>query len=156
MNVSVERATPEDAEALLRAQVRAFEHDAVMYPGVEVGGPPGYDSLESMLEKIKNDDTYKIVYEGEIVGGIVVFGKGDGHYHLDLIYLDPEYHGMGIGTQAMVFLDRTYDAVKWTLDTPLYAVRNHHFYEKFGYVKVGEEEEEGTGLILIAYEKSQA
>ncbi len=37
------------------------------------------------------------------------------------------------------------------LDTPSYAVRNHHFYEKLGYVKVGEDARDGSSL--IAYQK---
>ncbi len=151
MNVAFERATPADAEALVNAQIRAFHHDARMYPGVEIGGPPGYNSVESAVKKMQDDDYYKIVCDGQIVGGIVVFDMGQGHYHLDLIYLDPDYHNRGIGTRAMQFIEQAYPATKWTLDTPGYAVRNHHFYEKFGYVKVREEARDG--ITLVAYEK---
>jgi GNAT superfamily N-acetyltransferase len=92
------------------------------------------------------------VSEGQIIGGIVVFDYGEGHYHLDLIFIDPDYHNRGIGTQAMHFIQRTYPtAKKWSLDTPLYAVRNHHFYEKFGYVRV--KEETVNGFSLVCYEK---
>ena len=52
MNISIERATPADVENLVKAQIAAFHHDSVMYPGVEIGGPPGYDSVEQMREKI--------------------------------------------------------------------------------------------------------
>jgi GNAT superfamily N-acetyltransferase len=151
MDITFERATPADAEALVRAQIHAFHHDAYIYPGVEIGGPPGYDSVESALNKMQEDDYYKIVCDGQIVGGIVVFDFGQGHFHLDLIYLDPDYHNLGIGTRAMQFIEQAYSATKWSLDTPTYAVRNHHFYEKFGYVKVREEERDG--ITLIAYEK---
>ena len=71
--------------------------------------------------------------------------------HLDLIYIDPAYHNLGIGTQAIQFLERTHPAERWTLHTPIWAVRNQHFYEKFGYVKVGEEVY--PDITLIAYEK---
>ncbi len=151
MNVTFERATPADAEALVKVQIAAFHHDSILYPDVEVGGPPGYDSVEGTRKKIEADEFYKIVHDGQIIGGIVVYDQGEGHYHLDLIYLDPEYHNRGIGTQAMQFLEQTYAATKWTLDTPEYAVRNQHFYEKFGYVKVGTREE--PDITLIVYEK---
>lgn len=151
MNVTFERATPDDAEALVRVQMAAFHSDSRTYPGVAVGGPPGYDSVRVMLEKIHEDETYKIVVDGQIVGGIVIFDLGQGHFHLDVIDLDPAYHNRGIGTQAMQFIERTCPATKWTLDTPDWAVRNQHFYEKFGYVKVGAEPVED--FILIAYEK---
>ncbi len=151
MNITFERATAVDAEALVKVQIRAFHNDTRIYPGVEIGGPPGYDSVESSLKKIGQDIFYKIVCEGRIIGGIVVFDMGQGHLHLDLIYLDPDYHNRGIGTRAMQFIEETYPATKWTLDTPAYAVRNQHFYEKFGYVKVSEQEHDG--ITLIAYEK---
>ena len=153
MSITFERATPADAEALVRLQIAAFHHDAVMYPGVEIGGPPGYDSVDNLLQKMQEDECYKIVVDGQIVGGFVVFNMGQGHLHLDVIYIDPDYHNRGIGTRAMEFIEQTYAATKWSLNTPTYALRNQHFYEKFGYVKVGEEPEDDLDITLIIYEK---
>ena len=155
MPISIIRAQPADAETLVRLQIAAFHHDSVLYPEVELGGPPGYDSVEQMLEKIQQDETYKIV-EGEVcIGGLVVFGKAAGQYHLDVIFLDPVAQNRGLGTLAMQFLERTYLASVWTLDTPTWAVRNQHFYEKFGFVKLYEFDH-GDGTPLIAYEKRAA
>lgn len=151
MNITCERATPADAEILVKVQIAAFHDDARLYPGVELGGPPGYDSVEVMLRKIRETDVYKIVVDGEIIGGIIVYDEGDGHYHLDVLDVDPAYHNRGVGTQAMQFIERTYPAQKWTLNTPGYALRNQHFYEKLGYVKVGEAPFDG--FILFDYEK---
>lgn len=150
MNIRFERATPNDAEALVKAEVAAFHHDTVLY-SVPLGGPPGYDSVENALQKMAEHDCYCIVYEGEIVGGIVVMNFGEGHFHLDLLYIDPEYHNRGIGTQAMEFITENYTASIWTLDTPIWAVRNRHFYEKFGFVNVKETEYED--ITLITYQK---
>lgn len=151
MQITFERATPTDAQALVIAQIAAFHHDAQLYPGVVASGPPGYDSIDNALQKMQENDYYKIVADGQIIGGMVVFDYGAGHFHLDLIYIEPDYHDRGIGSQAMHFLEQTYSATKWTLDTPAYALRNQHFYEKFGYVKVGEADDDG--FILWAYEK---
>jgi GNAT superfamily N-acetyltransferase len=151
MNVTFERATPADAEALVAAQIAAFHDDTRLY-GVELGGPPGYDSVEVMLKKIAEAECYKIVCDGETIGGIILFDEGEGHMHLDVLDIHPDYHNRGIGTQAMQFIEHAYPAAtRWTLDTPLYATRNQHFYEKFGYVKVVENDYDG--FILIAYEK---
>jgi ribosomal protein S18 acetylase RimI-like enzyme len=150
MIVNFERATAADAETLVSIQIAAFHSDSAAYPGVEVGGPPGYDSVENMHKKIQEEDCYKIVVEGRIIGGMVVFDYGQRHLHLDVIYIDPAYHNRGIGTQALHFLEQTYPAKRWTLHSPLYAIRNQHFYEKFGYVKMAEEVHD---IILIAYEK---
>lgn len=152
MNIIFERATPVDADILTAIQVRAFHEDARIYPDVEIGGPPGYDSVETMRARINEEEYFKILLDGQIVGGIMVFTKAEGHLHLDVIYLDPEYHNRGIGTQAMHFIEQTYPATKWTLDTPTYAIRNQHFYEKFGYVRGGTSVEP-DGVVLYAYEK---
>ncbi|HVU10382.1 MAG TPA: GNAT family N-acetyltransferase [Phototrophicaceae bacterium] len=150
--LAFERAASFDAEALLRVQIAAFNNDAVIYPGVALGGPPGYDRIETVLADIAEEEYYKISYEGRIVGGIGLFEREPGHFHLDVLYVDPSYHNRGIGSQAMAFIEHTYPAQVWTLDTPTYAVRNQHFYEKFGYVKVGARLE-ADGITLIEYEK---
>ena len=151
MLVLFKDAELEDAKTLVAVQIAAFHHDSVLYPEIEIGGPPGYDSVSVMEEKITENECYKIIANRQIIGGIVLFNKGEGHYHLDLIFIAPVFHNRGIGTQAMHFLEGKYPARKWTLDTPAWAVRNIHFYEKFDYIKVGEFEDDSTPL--IAYEK---
>ena len=154
MTVSIEKATPEDAQTLMDIQIRAFHHDKTLYPDepMALGGPPGYDSLDVVLDNIQNHICYKILLDAKIVGGIVIWNRGNGHYHLDIIHIDPPYHGQGIGSQAMKFIESAHPASKWTLDTPAYATRNHHFYQKLGYIKVGEQTED-DGFVLWNYEK---
>ena len=151
MKITFERATPADVETLVKVQVEAFNNDSRIYPNVRIGGPPGYESPDRMLQKMREEDYYKILADGQIVGGMGIFNLGQGHFHLDVIYIDPAYHSLGIGTEAMEFIERTYAAKKWTLNTPDYATRNHHFYEKFGYVMVGKMALEN--IILRDYEK---
>ena len=151
LNVSIERVVEEDAETLVKLQIAAFHYDSQLYPGIEVGGPPGYDSVAVMLRKIEEDECYKIIVDGQCIGGIVAILMDEAHCHLDLIFLDPAYHNRGIGTHAMRWLEGAYPVRRWTLDTPEWAVRNRRFYEKLGYVKVAEHEHDGTPL--IAYEK---
>ena len=154
MNITFEHATPADAETLVSIQIAAFHSDALNYPGVQIDGPAGYDQVDSVLKQIGEDEYCKIVADGRIIGGIVVTELGQGHYHLDRLYLDPAYHNLGIGTQAMQFIEQSYPATLWTLNTPTFAVRNQHFYEKFGYVKVGEfPEPDHADITLIEYEK---
>lgn len=154
MNIQFEKATADDAKKLLDVQIRAFHHDEVMYPDepLAVGGPPDYDSLDVMLDDIEKQLCYKMVLDGVIIGGITIFNRGGGHYHLHIIHIDPLYHNKGIGSQAMRFIEANHPASKWTLDTPWYATRNQHFYEKLGYIKVGETTE-SDGFILFSYEK---
>ncbi len=151
MSILFEPATTDDADALVRVAVAAFHHDSILYPHIEVGGPPGYDSPAVMRQKIMQDICYKIVEATHIIGGIVLFAKTGEHYHLDLIFIHPEHHNRGIGTQAMSFIENEHPATRWSLDTPIWAIRNIHFYEKSGYQKMGEFEDSDTRL--IAFEK---
>lgn len=152
VDVTIKESKAEEAEELVRVQIASFHSDAVFYPDVEEGGPPGYDSVDLMRRKIAEDIAYTIRADGEIAGGLILFEKGAGHLHLDVIFVAPELHSKGIGSKAMAFLAETYPGVRWTLDTPVYAVRNHHFYEKFGFVR-GETTYEPDGFALYAYEK---
>lgn len=151
MDVTIERSTAAEAAALVRVQVAAFHSDAVTYPGVEAGGPDGYDSVETMRRKIREDDVYTIRADGQIAGCIIVWPGEHGGQHLDVLVVDPALHGRGIGRAAMAFLERQYPGAHWTLDTPAYATRNHRFYEAAGYVKV--REYDADGFALYAYEK---
>lgn len=152
MAIVVERAKAEDAEALTAIQIAAFKEDFRLYPDVAVGGPPGHDDVNVTRAKIENEDSYKFLYDGEIVGGAVVTKHlGEDHYFLEILFLDPTRHGVGIGTQVMQQIEKLYPAKTWSLNTPIYAVRNRHFYEKLGYVNVGEERY--PEITLINYEK---
>ncbi len=150
--VTIKRAELDDVEALVKAEIAAFHHDSVLYPQVEIGGPPGYDSPDVMRRHIRRNGCYKIMEDEQIIGGMVVYVKNTQHCHLDLIFIAPDYHNRGIGQQAMRFLEETYpQATRWTLDTPVWAVRNIYFYEKLGYVKTGEFDD--GDITLIAFEK---
>jgi GNAT superfamily N-acetyltransferase len=138
MQLRFEQATAADAEELVQLQIAAFHHDSVLYPEIAPGGPPGYDSVEHMRTQIARHPCYRIVYGEQTIGLMVIFDQGEGHLHLDVIAIDPRYHNWGFGTLAMKFLEQAHLATCYTLDTPTWALRNQHFYEKLGYVKIGE------------------
>ncbi|NDJ79049.1 MAG: GNAT family N-acetyltransferase [Chloroflexi bacterium] len=138
--IAFERATPDDAPALTEVQTRCFDDDARRFLDQPSGGPPGYDSEEWQVMIMQQAHAYYKILDGEqIIGGIIVFQYGKSRYELGRIYLDPDYQDRGIGTRAMQFVEGAYpDAEVWQLETPTWATRNQHFYEKLGYVKVSE------------------
>ncbi|MFV9506482.1 MAG: GNAT family N-acetyltransferase [Oscillochloridaceae bacterium umkhey_bin13] len=136
MELHIKAAQITDAERLVQIQIAAFHHDAVLYPDVGLGGPPGYDSVEQLRQTIAQHPCYKLLYDDQVIGVMVIIVKGEQHTHLDLIAIDPHYHNRGLGTLAMQFLEQAHPARCYTLDTPSWAVRNQHFYQKLGYVKV--------------------
>ncbi len=74
---------------------------------------------------------------------------------LGTIFVDPAFQERGVATRTWEFIQAAYpDAKSWTLQTPAYAVKNHHVYgTKWGFAKVGEEEFEGPGGKLFVYKK---
>ena len=93
-------------------------------------------------------DYYKILADDwRIIGGFIVMLKGYRYYELMRIFIQPEFQNQGIGAQAFEFLWSQYPNVeRWTLGTPAWNRRNRHFYQKVGFVEVGED---GRGGILL-------
>ena len=161
MMIQIRKAEQEDAQALMVVSRDAFDGD-INYGAPEAGGPPGYASENWHLRMILNCDVYKIVHfdrlSERIVGGIVVYEKEPQHMELGRMWVHPDYQNQGIGGQAIQFLEDMYpDAKLWTLDTPKWNTRNHHFYQKMGYELTGEEGEGGLWFakqILVHEEMS--
>ncbi len=133
------KARPGDAERLAQASKRAFDDD-IHYGAPGPGGPPGYDSAEWQAKMMRLGDYFKIVADDQIIGGIIVFRKGTREYNLGRIFIEPEHQNQGIGTQAFRFLWKEYPLAKrWTLGTPAWNRRTCHFYQKVGFVEIGED-----------------
>ena len=136
---------------------RAFDDDARKHLGVEKGGPEGYDDGQFFRKWLFSYDAsvgYKITSDGRIVGAFILWLLQDGRNRLGTIFVDPNCQDQGVATRAWRFVEETYpDSQSWTLATPGWAIKNHHFYErKCGFTKIGEEmSPEG---VLIVYQKT--
>ena len=151
--IRFERARMEDAVFLTEVQKRAFSDDSRRFGGLP-GGPPGYDSADWTLWAIETGIYYKVLAGDQIIGGVILFDMHKRHFNLGRIFVDPDWQNRGIGSQAVRFVEKTFRYVqRWSLDTPEWATRNHHFYEKLGYVKVGDEVPRGANIRLYLYEK---
>jgi ribosomal protein S18 acetylase RimI-like enzyme len=151
MELTFEEVTEKDIPELTKVMARAFDDDAQKHMGIEKGGPPGYDNgdfFRTWLLPYKESIGYKIISDRKVIGGIIVWILETKENFVGTIFIDPAFQDRGVGTQAWQFIEETYpDTKKWTLETPSWAVKNHHFYEqKCGFKKVGEKEEEDPDL----------
>lgn len=125
---------------LTRVMTRAFDDDAQKHLGKERGGPEGYDSGEffhTWLFPYKESIGYNILSSGELVGGMIVWILPEGHNILGTIFVDPDVQDRGIGEKAWRFVEESYPETKsWRLATPTWATKNHHFYQKCGFLVV--------------------
>jgi len=153
--IELEKALLCDLETLTEIQIRTFVDDNKHKPpGSSMEGPPGYNSLKWNSYWIIHTHYYKILYKGQIVGGMILYDLGDQHFEVGRIWVDPAFQNLGIGQAAVTEMFNLHpDVRKWTLGTPSWAVRNQHFYEKMGFVKKRETEvDPDLGWSGIEYE----
>ncbi len=85
----------------------------------------------------------KILVEGELAGGAIVYAQGQGRYYLGRVFLDPAMHRQGIGLAVMQLIFAHFpDACRWTLETPPWNTRTRNFYQRLGFQIVKETEED--------------
>lgn len=154
MNLIFKVATEEDIPILTELMTLTFDDDTQKHLGEPKGGPPDYDTEEFFYPHItgkKAGRIFKIVLNGQIIGSILILIFEHGNNYLARINIDPAYQDKRIGTKAWQFIEETYPQTKsWRTDTPSWAKRNHHFYEKkCGFKKIKEESIEGEGTLFI-------
>lgn len=159
MDLKFEVPTIEDLPELTGVMTRAFDDDARKHLGEEKGGPPGYDNgdfYRKWLFEKKNTEGVMALADGKIVGAAIVWLYPNGDNYLGNICVDPEYQDRGVGSRIWKYLENTYSTGKsWTLHTPGYAVKNHHFYtKKCGFTKVEEKPDDCPGGVSFVFKKT--
>ncbi len=149
--IEIPVAKSEEAEVLQSISMSAFKENYKKYGHY----PPGIELVEWHKDKIKNDIYHTILYEKEIVGGLHMISYPNDEMKIEYLFISPEYQGKKIGATVMALIEKEYKGVtKWFLLTPFKDYRNHHFYEKLGYEKVGEIQPiEKNEFTLFEYEK---
>lgn len=85
-------------------------------------------SRETIEESIDSGEAYRIVKDGQNLGGVVINVDGD-HGDLDLLFVSPKVHSKGIGYAAWCKIEKLHPEVKvWETVTPYFEKRNIHFY----------------------------
>lgn len=118
--------------------VAAFDDDSRRFRGMERGGPPGYED-GSFLRKwgLASPTHSYVVYLGDaMVGAYIVWWRKE-ESRLGAVFLDPKQQNKGIGGRVWDHIEKTYPTEAWLLDTPVWATRCHHFYQRCGF-KAGE------------------
>ena len=85
-------------------------------------------SRETIEHSIDSGEAYRIIREGEPVGGVII--KTDGsHGELEILFVSPKVHSKGIGYDAWCAVEKLHPEVKvWSTVTPYFEKRNIHFY----------------------------
>ncbi|OJE46389.1 acetyltransferase [Bacillus proteolyticus] len=147
--ISIEKATILDAEKLTEIMKRTFDEEAKrwLYGQNDVIDyniqPPGYSSIEMMKYSIEELDSYKVIMDEKIIGGIIVTISGKSYGRIDRIFVEPVYQGKGIGSYVIKLIEEEYPNIRiWDLETSSRQINNHHFYKKMGYEIMFKSEDE--------------
>jgi ribosomal protein S18 acetylase RimI-like enzyme len=155
VSLTIVRANAADAEPILAMKLRAFEDEFRRYGAASI--PPEFDSLIQQMRVIEELHYYKILRDGELVGAMCVVDLGEGELVLASLYVEPRVQGQGIGTEAIIWVERQFPhARRWRLDTPYLSFSNQRLYERLGFRKLGERVPkwaEGSDFRLYEYEK---
>ena len=135
MSLLLQKASTSDALTLNGMSKRAFDSD-VNLGGPSSGGPPGYMSVPFHTKMARQGHLYKLTEDGLIVGGAILFLKGN-ELNVGRIFISPEHFHKGYGIFMMQEIEKLFpEAKEFTLDTPVWNVRTNSFYAKLGYTEI--------------------
>ena len=85
-------------------------------------------SRETIEAAIDSGEAYRIMQNGQPVGGVVIRVEGD-RGDLELLFVSPRVHSKGIGFAAWSAIEKLHPEVRvWETVTPYFEKRNIHFY----------------------------
>lgn len=158
--IELKLITKDDAECLLKLQVKAFMPLYEKYQDDSTS--PAKESLERITQKIveDNSDFYFILFNGEKAGAVrVKWYNGENVYEnvnwISPIFVIPKFQNKGIASNVIGRLFDIYpNTIEWRLDTIKQEKRNCYLYEKCGFVRTGDEKVINENMTLINYVKN--
>ena len=85
-------------------------------------------SRDTIEHSINNGEAYRIMLDGQPVGGVIIKVDGD-RGDLEILFVSPRVHSKGIGYAAWCAVERLHPEVRvWETVTPYFEKRNIHFY----------------------------
>lgn len=131
MNVTLKLLEEDDREQFILDNQEAFRYGALEEFGCrdshfEEDGE--IISKATIEQSIDEGQAFRIVADGEKVGGMVVHVLGEVG-ELDLLFVKPSAHSKGLGYSAWCQMEKMHPEVKvWETVTPYFEKRNIHFY----------------------------
>ncbi len=122
---------PDDRERFILDNQEAFNYGALEEFGLrddhfEEDGE--IISRKTIEQCIDGGNAYRIVCDGQKLGGVILKISGD-HGELEILFVSPKAHSKGIGYAAWCEVERMFPQVKvWSTITPYFETRNIHFY----------------------------
>lgn len=149
MTIELRQADRNDDAFLTEVMTGAFNFDTAFYFGEgEEDGPPGYND-GTLSEKILDNPDFStyIISDDTIAKGFITIAPTENTVHYFCIL--PKFINQGVGGAAWKLIEAMYPESSWQVETPSYSLRNHAFYEKFGFEKFAEKKYSGTAKSFL-------
>ncbi len=143
-NVTLSPLTQDDREQFILDNQASFKFGAVEEFGLRDDHFDGdgeiisRKTIEACIDAPENE-TYRILLDGERVGGLILKISPETHHnHLEILFVSPAAHSRGIGYGAWQAVEALHPETKiWETCTPYFEKRNIHFYiNKCGFSAV--------------------
>lgn len=150
LNVTIVRATLEDAEALLALQKLAYRSEAELYNDFSI--PPLLQTLEQLRQEFASWIVLKALVDSRLVGSVRIQTQ-DGTCHVERLIVAPDVQGRGIGTRLLRELESYVPSgTRFELFTGHRSERNIRLYNRVGY-RIFKCERVHDALSLVYMEK---
>ncbi|MEX0137231.1 GNAT family N-acetyltransferase [Bacillus nitratireducens] len=157
MEITLEKATENDAEVLFQMQIDSFSPLLNKYKDYETN--PANESIEKTILRINNPDSgfYKIIENTNLVGAICVSRKDEVFkFWISPMFILPKYQGNGIAQKVLILIEEMFPEITtWELATILEEERNCFLYEKMGYKRTKVIKKLNDKTTLIYYKKER-
>lgn len=130
--MKIEKATLQDAAAILNLQKLAFQSEAELHNDFHIS--PLLESIDDYKAGFNNYHYLKAVFQGLLVGSVRGRLTDDNRLLIGRLIVHPDYQGRGIGKSLMGQIEDEFRGVShFELFTAEISVRNMTFYKKLGY-----------------------
>jgi ribosomal protein S18 acetylase RimI-like enzyme len=129
--LSIVRASPEDAEEILALQKLAYQSEARLYNDWSI--PPLVQTQQSLQDEFAGTVFLKAMIGSRIAGSVRARTE-DGLCRIGRLIVHPQYQRRGIGSRLMHEIEAAFpDAVRFELFTGSRSESNIRLYRKWGY-----------------------
>ena len=144
MNISITRATPDDAATLSDIAWRSKQHWG--YSPEQMAG--WREALTISEDMIRQHDVYLLHVDDKPMGMYMLWQKAEGHLELEHLWLLPETIGKGLGRKIWQHILQTAHQHNASMITVVSDPNAKGFYQHMGAVQIGEYHAEETGRVL--------
>nr|MCG3422993.1 GNAT family N-acetyltransferase [Bacillus thuringiensis] len=157
MEITLEKATTNDAAAVFQIQIDSFSPLLNKYKDYETN--PANESIEKTILRIKNPSNtfYKIIFDSNLVGAICISKKEiPNKFWISPMFIHPIYQGKGIAQKVLILIEEKYpEARTFELATILEEEKNCFLYEKMGYKRTEVIKKLNDKTTLVFYKKER-